>query len=216
MSGTWAESLEEDLSWRETELASLKRLAITSSANNVAYRAVLRGSWAMLYAHFEGFTYFCWELLFDEIQKTGILTKELNEKFKIISAERECKNLRANLDSKSILEFFNSSYPACQESPATFHENDRLKADSNLWPNVFVRESERIGLDCSEIDAQRTRIMALVKRRNDIAHGKRMIISSVVEFSRYEDAALSVMHDLAVQVVDILDLQLYRESVVSL
>lgn len=62
----WPALLEGDLQWREAELASLKRIAITNSGNEVTLRATLRAGWAMLYAHFEGFTKFCWELLLDQ------------------------------------------------------------------------------------------------------------------------------------------------------
>lgn len=45
--------LELDLKWREAELASLKRQAIISAKDSVAYRSLLRAMWALLYAHFE-------------------------------------------------------------------------------------------------------------------------------------------------------------------
>lgn len=60
--------LERDLKWREAELASLKRLAITSSTETVAYQGLLRALWALLYAHYEGFTKFCWDTVLDHIQ----------------------------------------------------------------------------------------------------------------------------------------------------
>ena len=44
--------LEEDLSWREAELASLKRIAIVNRDNEIVLRAMLRACWALLYAHF--------------------------------------------------------------------------------------------------------------------------------------------------------------------
>jgi len=61
----WAREIENDLRWREAELASLKAHAISTRSNDVAHKAALRAIWAMLYAHYEGFTKFCWELALD-------------------------------------------------------------------------------------------------------------------------------------------------------
>jgi len=60
--------LEKDLQWREAELASLKRLAINATSNSVTHQSLLRALWALLYAHYEGFTKFAWDTLLDHIQ----------------------------------------------------------------------------------------------------------------------------------------------------
>ncbi|MFN6439004.1 MAG: MAE_28990/MAE_18760 family HEPN-like nuclease [Nostoc sp. DedSLP01] len=53
---------------------------------------------------------------------------------------------------------------------------------------------------------------ALVVRRNDIAHGQKMIIKDIQEYLKYEKAAVEVMHELAVSVVECLDKKLYLNS----
>jgi hypothetical protein len=62
------------------------------------------------------------------------------------------------------------------------------------------------------MDAARNRIKALVSRRNDIAHGKAMTVKSIDEYSEYENSTFLVMHDLAVQVVEILEPKLSDSS----
>lgn len=49
----------------------------------------------------------------------------------------------------------------------------------------------------------------MVARRNEIAHGQKMIIKDIQEYKKYEDAALEVMHELAVSIVDALDKKQY-------
>jgi len=54
----WEYELEQDLNWREAELASLKVLVAEATAGTVSHQALLRALWAMLYAHYEGFCKF--------------------------------------------------------------------------------------------------------------------------------------------------------------
>ena len=202
--------IENDLRWRESELASLKRMAITNSGNQIAYRAILRASWATLYAHFEGFTKFAWELLLDKVESEALPAAQLSEKFRALALEKPFKAIRADSSSDNLLSFFETGMQEFLQDPAVFDESCRLSTDSNLWPNVFERECEKIGVSSDELNNGRARIKALVARRNEIAHGKNMTISSIDEYSEYENAALLVMHDLALQVLEIIDNRYYK------
>lgn len=203
-------TLEQDLKWREAELASLKRLAINAAAEQVAYRALLRAMWALLYAHFEGFTKFCWDTVLDHVQSTAIPAGELESRFALLALEPRFKLHRANLDSGSILAFFEVGLPQALQAAAKFPDDARLKTESNLWPNVFERESDRLGIQCDELEKHRSRIKALVARRNDIAHGKNMVIANLSEYHEYENATLCLMHELAIKSIDIIDGKAYE------
>lgn len=204
--------LELDLKWREAELASLKRLAITSSTETVAYQALLRALWALLYAHYEGFTKFCWDTVLDHIQSEKVPAESLQENFTMLALEGDFKRLRGDLTSPTIWKFFEEVLPTSLTSHAAFSDEGRLKTDSNLWPNVFERESSRLGIECSELQKHRQRIKALVARRNDIAHGKSMIISGLSEYHDYENAALCLMHELAIKAIEIVDGKSYLNT----
>jgi hypothetical protein len=207
----WSSILEEDLRWREAELASLKRLAITNRDNDVVLRTTLRAAWAILYAHFEGFTKFCWELVLDHVQSKGITNEELTKEFLILALENRFRGLRGDTSSASLWTFFSAVLPDALHEKVTFAEDCRLETESNLWPTVFERECARIGISSAEMQLYRSRMTALVSRRNDIAHGKNMIIKSVNEFTEYENCTLLVLHDLAVQVLDILEKETYKK-----
>ncbi|WP_036188733.1 MAE_28990/MAE_18760 family HEPN-like nuclease [Marinobacterium lacunae] len=201
---SYAETLENDLSWREAELVSLKRLTINNDNNEVVYRAMLRACWALLYAHFEGFTKFTWDLLLDHIQERNIKICNLSEKFKILALTEAFNGIRQNSSSENIMSFINSVLPTLMEKAARF-DNAKLETSSNLWPNVFREECEKIGIRSEELENNTVRIKALVSRRNDIAHGKKMIIRSINEYNEYERATLLVMHDLAVNIIEIIE-----------
>jgi hypothetical protein len=202
-------SLEDDLKWREAELASLKRLAITAPEGSVSRKSILRAMWALLYAHYEGFTKFCWDTVFDHIQSEGIPKGKLSEEFSLIAMERNFKELRGRTDAASLLRFFQSEMAQVLAEKAEFHEDFRLKTNSNLWPNVFESESARIGLVCPELANHRARIKTLVGRRNEIAHGNEVVINTLAEYIEYEAATVCLMHDLALRAIELLDGKLY-------
>lgn len=203
--------LEADLQWREAELASLKRLAINSQEGSVAYQSLLRALWALLYAHFEGFTKYCWDTLLDQIQSERIPKNSLSDPFAIIALEKDFKELRAALDANSILQFLNVIMPAALQNVAEFPDEIRLKTDSNLWPNVFERETSKLGITCEELVRNRSRIKTLVARRNEIAHGKGMTIANVSEYHEYETSTLCLMHELAIKTMEVIDTKKYKK-----
>jgi hypothetical protein len=202
--------IENDLIWREKELASLKRIAITNRENAIIYRTVLRASWATLYAHFEGFTKFAWELLLDKVAADEITVRELRNEFKLLALEKPFKTLRGDTSTENLFTFFELGINEFLESSVEFDEECRLSTESNLWPNVFERECAKVGIISKELENVRQLIKTLVARRNDIAHGKYMTINSVDEYSKYEQAVLLVMHDLALQIIEIIDGRNYR------
>jgi hypothetical protein len=59
------------------------------------------------------------------------------------------------------------------------------------------------------VDRNELKLKALVSRRNDIAHGKKMVIQTIEEYQPYEEAALLVMHELAVAVLECLEHEKY-------
>lgn len=203
-------TLEEDLTWREAELASLKRIAIVNSENEILLRAMLRACWALLYAHFEGFTKFCWDLVLDQVQDQNVSIQELSEEFQLLALEKSFRNLRGNSSSSSLWRFFNTVLPNEIQQKASFPPDCRLETECNLWPNVFERECAKIGITSVELQSYCLRIKALVSRRNDIAHGKNMTVNSVDEYSEYEHVTFLVLHDLAVQVLELIENKAYK------
>ncbi len=164
----------------------------------------------MLYAHFEGFTKVCWELLLDHVEKTNIAIEELREDFLILALEKQFRMLRGDTSPSSLWKFFHDDLPNVLLQGALFDPDCRLETRSNLWPSVFEEECAKVGITSTVLEDSRSLIKALVSRRNDIAHGKTMTIASVGEYSKYEEAVLLVMHDLAVQVLDIIENKNYE------
>jgi hypothetical protein len=104
-------------------------------------------------------------------------------------------------------EFCTKTFPALLKDKLAFAV--KLETKSNLWPNVLIANSSCVGLACSSAQDHSAKLKSLVARRNDIAHGQKMTISSLGEYQEYENAAILVMHELAVSVLDALQSKSY-------
>lgn len=202
-----AKQLEEDLSWREAELGSLKIQVATAPKGSTQQTALLRAMWAMLYAHFEGFCKFAWDTYLDALQSLSLKRKGFKPEICQFSLTKDFRALHGNLSANSIYEFCEKTFSELLEQKIEFKIG--LETDSNLWPNLFIENIEKICLECTSIESEKTFIKSLVARRNDIAHGKKLIINSLDEYQKYENSALLVMHDLAVNIVDSLEKKAY-------
>ncbi|NET56252.1 MAG: hypothetical protein F6K47_08765 [Symploca sp. SIO2E6] len=209
----WLTQLEEDLDWRLTELAILKTQTALASKDSDRYRALLRALWTMLYAHYEGFCKFAWDLYVDELQKAGYKRKDCQDEIAKLSLQKEFNRLKGDLSTESLWYFGQTDFRTMLEDTLDFKDFQKeLRNKSNLYPQDFKDNSRRVYLNCTLIDQYKTELNALVTRRNDIAHGKKMIIKDLNEYKKYEDAAIEVMYELAIAIVDCLDQQLYLKN----
>lgn len=206
----WLKELEDDLNWREAELVILKQQALLASKDSDRYTALLRALWAMLYAHYEGFCKFAWDLYLDELQKAGVKRKDCKDEIAKLSLQKQFKSLKGDLSPESLWSFGQAGFRTMLEENLDFQF--KLETQSNLHPDIFKENSLKICLSCTLVDQYEIELKGLVSRRNEIAHGQKMIIKDLNEYKKYEDAAIEVMHELAVSIVDCLDKKLYLKN----
>lgn len=93
----WLKQLEDDLDWREAELASLKKQVVTAPKGSVTQQVLLRAIWALLYAHYEGFCKFAWDLYLNELQNARVKRKDCKDEIAKLSLQKQFKELKGNL-----------------------------------------------------------------------------------------------------------------------
>jgi hypothetical protein len=76
-----------------------------------------------------------------------------------------------------------------------------VRETANLWPNVFEEVSRGLGLACEYIDDHRPDIKALISRRNDVAHGKKVEVDDGA-LKRLESAVWTISISLALDIVE--------------
>jgi len=203
----WTKQLEQDLSWREAELATLKLLVSESTPGSVRRTSLLRALWVMLYAHYEGFFKFAWDLYLEELERLGVQRSKSIATLARFSLAKNFRNVRKNLSANSLWECFTAHFDAWMREQLQFEV--RLETESNLWPNLAIENSTEVGLAATKVAAYEIELRALVSRRNDIAHGKNMVVQSLAEYQKYEDAATLAMHELAISVLETLEKKHY-------
>src|SRR5919199_4990675 len=166
----WLKQLEEDLDWRLTELAILKKQAVLASKDSDRYRALLRALWAMLYAHYEGFCKFAWDLYLDELQKAGVKRKDCKDEIAKLSLQKQFKTLKKDLTPESLWNFGQTDFRTMLEDNLDFQV--KLETQSNLHPDIFKKNSLKVCLTCTLVDQYEIELKGLVSRRNEIAHGQ--------------------------------------------
>jgi hypothetical protein len=164
----------------------------------------------MLYAHYEGFCKFAWDIYLDELQKSGVKRKDCKDEIAKLSLQKQFKTLKGDLTPENLWDFGHTGFKTMLEDNLDFQI--KLETQSNLYPNLFKDNSTKVCLKCELVEQYKTELKTLVGRRNEIAHGKKMSIKDINEYKKYEDAAIEVMHELAVSIVDCLDKKLYLKN----
>lgn len=193
-------TLEGELRWREAELASLKLLVSDSVAGTVRHETLLRALWTLLYAHYEGFCKFAWDLYCENLQQLGIKREACSAAIARFSLAKKFKGLRKDISDAVLWSLCVRDYSDWMKENAEF--DFRLETKSNLWPDLFRSNCKEIDLPHAEVDRYELKLRVLVSRRNEIAHGKKMVIPSLSEYQPYEDAVKLVMHELAIAVME--------------
>lgn len=199
--------IETDLVWREQELVTLKLLAARESSDHVRHAAILRALVAMLYAHYEGFCRFCWELFLTAIKTNNPEFRHLTEEMRQSFAEATLKKMR-NATSRELLEFL-----ICYDSFLRLRISEldlpKIDTESNLWPSLVQSINAGLGLKCELLANYTEELRALVGRRNGIAHGEKLTVPTLSKYAELEKGTLLVMHELAIAVLEALNGRLY-------
>ena len=203
----WSKALEDDLSWREAELGALKLLAAQADEGSVRYLTLLRALWCMLYAHYEGFFKFAWDLYLQALEELSITRQQANPTLVLFSLKKEFRGVKKDLSDAALWNCFTAHFADWMAAEMKF--SVQLETQSNLWPNVAKDNLQSVGLPHREIDSHTQQLKALVSRRNDIAHGKPMIVKKLSEYQPYEQAAVMAMHEVALAVLESLEGKTY-------
>ena len=204
--GFFIKQIEDDLSWREAELAILRKEVISSTPGTPKHITFLRTNLAMIYAHYEGFCKFAISVYIDALEKRN--TKRIDLKWKLASAslfELVC-SLKDEKETADFLKRFLNEFDSALEQSATFPRPDNI---ANLWPDLLISWLDRLDLSHNNVSENSTQLDSLVSNRNHIAHGKKLTISTLPQLDEYAHAAKIAMHEVAIGIADALEKQLY-------
>jgi hypothetical protein len=191
-------ALEDDLDWRTAELAIFRELLTTSSRHETQRRALFRGTWALLYAHYEGFVKFCLESYIERVCGKCNDCNSITDRMFVYLFDKEIKTTKSMTSEESYHFFKNDVVNLRNSSPIPV----TVDTKSNLWPSLLSDILIKLEINADTIQLDERKLTTLVARRNDIAHGKRVFIDDLSYYIDYERAATNTMYSLALAVVE--------------
>jgi hypothetical protein len=210
-----SQALDDDLRWREAEIGILKfHIAAIADPSGARRTAQLRALWAMLYAHYEGFCLNAVRLFLEDIEKRKIARRHFNESLVLLSLEDGLRRLRGDTSALACYTFFTNDLHHLLQEEIRFTRDARtgeiaVRGRSNLYPGELCKTCVEIGISHGELDGHKRWLQLLVERRNDIAHGQPLVIKDLKEYQPYEDAAILVMHELAIYLIEAVENMTY-------
>lgn len=206
----WEQQIEDDLDWRTEELASLKHQIVVQATGSIAERALLRAIWAMLYAHYEGFCKFAFNLYVDQVEQLAPKRRELQKSILLLTLDESVRKLRGNLSTANCYEYFDATMHTLLNDAAAFPKDPKtnefaMKGNSNLYPQKLRDNCDDLCLASPLVTTHHGRLHVLVTRRNDIAHGRQEIVKDIREYQEFEGPVVDVMHEIGLAVIEALD-----------
>lgn len=199
-----ADELENDLKWREAELAVLKASTIGTPERDARGRSLRRAYLAMLYAHYEGFAQFAWQTYLLALRKTTCPIHDLCPELQVVFSSPLINDAR----SAEASEFLKKAQDLLGHLGNATKPEVSPPETANLWPDVYVATASWLGLPHEYVEDHRQDLKALVSRRNDVAHGKKMEVDDEA-LRRLENAVWSVLMNLSVDLVERTEKKLY-------
>lgn len=198
--------LENDLAWRQEELAFFKnQLNYISDNNKNRYRKALV---LILYSHLEGYIKLSLQTYIQFINSLSLTRNMVTVGLKAAAMSREF-NAYDNLDRKSNI--FKRELPEDSSLHRFYRRVDFVSqydefsgkeleiddsivnTESNIWYIVLQKNLYKLGLPIDLFEEYESDINALVNRRNSIAHGNFRSGISQEEFHNWEISTYDVL-----------------------
>ncbi|BCL83998.1 hypothetical protein ccbrp13_64630 [Ktedonobacteria bacterium brp13] len=165
--------LDDELAWRKKELVVIKSL-VTANSSPEIINCHIRSGVALTYAHWEGFIKSAGNAYLDYIMTQQLTYAELTNNFVTIAAKKLLRDAgssnKVTIYAK-VTDFFTSGLT---ERCSIRME---IETKSNLSSDVLKDIIYTLGLDYTEYETKAKFIdKALLKNRNEIAHGKQLLI----------------------------------------
>lgn len=203
------EALDNELSWRLKEIASLK--IVVKSSKALSKSTAVRAAIPLLYGHWEGFIKNASTYYLDFVNGQSLTYKELKSCFVVFGVKRKINDLISSKSSEisiSTLDFLRDE----------LNEKAKLKIDSairtefNLSSKVFENIAKSIGLSTHGYETRYNLIdSSLLHRRNLIAHGEYLDVDSD-GFRELADEILQLLRCYKTDIENAVSLEAYKAS----
>jgi hypothetical protein len=168
----------------------------------------------MIYAHYEGFCKFAWDLYLDAITASNATYSDVIPTLDALAMHERFNLLKNNASHQEMQRFFDDEWQTSRSEPVRFPY--RYEKISNLPPDVLAANCARLGLPSAMCVTHDGKLKKLVLDRHQIAHGQKLLVGALDHIRPFQEAAWDAMIEIAIAVVDNLDRRLYLKTAESL
>lgn len=169
------DAMDQELAWRIKEVGTFR---VESARGGHKSRAFTRAGVALLYAHWEGFIKRSAELYLEYVANRGLRYEDLTTCFIIFGLKGKLNTLVSSRKSTPNIEAMEFIRGAMGDV-AALKLSGAVNTDSNLSSSVFENIAKSIGVSTTPYETRFNLIdSSLVERRNKIAHGEFLDLSS--------------------------------------
>ncbi|PPI84124.1 hypothetical protein KEHDKFFH_10875 [Marinobacter maroccanus] len=199
--------LDQELSWRFKEIASLKILV--RRADNMASATAVRASIPLLYGHWEGFIKNTATHYLEYINGQSIKYRELVSCFIVFGVKKKINELSTSKQSETSIEAIEFLLNKLDQT-ASLKVDSAIRTEFNLSSKVFVNILKSINIDTKNYETRFKLIdESLLNRRNHIAHGEYLDVEPE-GFRDLADEVLNMLRWFKTDIENAASLEQYR------
>lgn len=199
-----------DLKWRLVELDNWE--SMTASCRPHQQSGALRAGTALLYAHWEGYIKEAARSYLEYISKKGLNIAQLRNEIAAIALRGMLgKGIQSKSPKKhtAIIELLREETSHKANIP---YSRSTIRTNSNLSFEVFEDIMHSIGCNSDRHEIHRSLINArLLKNRNEIAHGKELLIS-FEDWLTLRERVVQILQDVRDQLNNAAALEAFRRA----
>ena len=168
------DATDADLAWRKHELSAWSTLL--SRTDPPQRDAYLRGAWALLYAHWEGFVKSAATMYLEYVSRQGLTIEALSDSLVAVAMRGAISSAVESRHGSAHTQLVSSIRAGRAKARLPF-DSATVKTNANLKFDAFAEVLWSVGCDPEPFRSIQTDIdKSLLRNRNDIAHGKYLVV----------------------------------------
>lgn len=200
------EILDKEMSWRIKEISDFRLIAKTQTTRSPTF---IRAGVALVYAHWEGFIKSASEHYLNFVDNQGHVYRDLKTCFMVFGLKGRLALLSDSRKAKPNIEALDFVFSE-MDKPAKMTMSSAIDTESNLTSKVFTNIAASIDISISSYETKFNLIdESLVKRRNKVAHGEYLDLSST-DFIALADEVLQMMRNYKTDIENAATLEHYK------
>lgn len=204
-----SDALSGDLAWRKRELVTWTGMLVGARAREHEQAVLLRGAWALLYAHWEGYVKLSCQAYLQYVSNQGLLVADLSTELAAIALRGTITSLAESKQLSSHTQLVQSI--RSDQLPAYLpFDNSTIRTYSNLTFSVFEEILRSVGCDPNRYEHLRDEIdKRLVVHRNSIAHGRQLLVD-FRDWDLIREQVVPALNDVQSKLENAAAMKMYR------